>query len=156
MRTLGRLVQQGGKSNRVLKPRLVVLVFPGSRWSCRLGQPRCMGTWVYLAARSCHKAEGSCNTRASGWQGQVGDLERFQVHHVGFLFLPRGGLWPHLRLEDNSPGVKRVLVSGWGLCLWYSPVGGGCDQGHLIREWVLASQPGTGHPHRFPRSSPAS
>lgn len=68
-----------------------------------------MGTWVHMAARSCHKVEGSSNTRARGWQGQVGDSERFQVHLVGFLFLPRGGLWPHLRLEDNSPGVKEYL-----------------------------------------------
>lgn len=74
-----------------------------------MGQPRSTGTWVLLAAPSSHKAEGNSDTRASLWQGQVGDSERFQVHHVGFLFLPRGGLWPHLRLEDNSPGVKEYL-----------------------------------------------
>lgn len=57
-----------------------------------MGQPRSTGTWVYLAALSCHKAEGSSGTRASGWQGQVGDSELFQVHDMGFLFLPpRGG-----------------------------------------------------------------
>lgn len=74
-----------------------------------MGQPRSKGTWVHLAEFSCHKAEGRSDTRASPWQSLVGDLERFLVHHVGFLFLSQEGLWPHLKLEDNSPGVKEYL-----------------------------------------------